>query len=201
MTLLYPHYIHYICFLGKIKHWCSHRCFQPCFETVVRHLPIALKGVRKIRGAIHLGGLMKKDMCVCVHCAYFYLFLYSLIRSFIRLFFIHSCIHSLIHLSFWFTSISMCGCIYVCICVIITFAYWFTVLLNCSSICICIYLYVYKMHLFVYLFTYLHTYWCIYIRYICVCAFHSLTYLSIDLSTIDIDSFMCLFIHLQYPFS
>ena len=37
-----------------VKH--QARCFtKPCFETVVCHFPIALKGVRKVRSAIHLG--------------------------------------------------------------------------------------------------------------------------------------------------
>ena len=131
-----------------VKH--QARCFtKPCFETVVCHFPIALKGVRKVRSAIHLGVSESPSDTSALFCTtrinivsiylYLNLFIYLFIDVPIYLF-----IYLIIDLY-----------IYVFI-YLVTYIFLF--------IYIYVYIYIYLfIYVFIYLSIYLHIYFSIYL--------------------------------------
>ena len=148
-----------------VKH--QPRCFtKPCFETVVCHFPIALKGVRKVRSAIHLGVSESPSDTSALFCTtrINIVSIYLYLNLFIYLF-IDVPIYLFIYL------------------IIDLYIYVFIYLVTYINISIYIYMYIYIylfIYVFIYLTIYLHIYFSIYLSiylfiylfiYVCVCIY------------------------------
>ena len=147
-----------------VKH--QPRCFtKPCFETVVCHFPIALKGVRKVRSAIHLGVSESPSDTSALFCTtrinivsiylYLNLFIYLFIDVPIYLF-IYLIIDLYIYVFIYLvTYIFLFIFLYICI-------YIYIFIYVCVSIYLTIYLHIYfSIYLSIYLFIYLFIYVCV----------------------------------------